>query len=247
MNAKTTTYWRRSLQGRYLTGALIGALSLSAQATTLSDQLIGATREFLELSVSDYLQRSSISGRHEIEIKRIDPRLRLPTCDNDLTVTLESPSEPVGRVTMRVRCDSTARWTVFVPGEVHLYRDVVIAQRPLKRRAVLSSADIALAERDIGSLNQGYLTSLNQALGKKLTRTLRPDQVLTPATIELAEAVRRGDQVTITASSGGIQVRMPGEALSDGAVGRQINVRNVRSSRVVKARVTGPGQVEVNM
>lgn len=222
-------------------------MSLSVQATTLSEQLIGATRDFLEQSVDDYLQRSSISGRHEVEIKRIDPRLRLPVCDKDLTISLESPSQPVGRVTLRVRCDSTTRWTVFVPGEVRLYREVVIAQRPLKRRAVISAADIALAERDIGSLNQGYLTDENQALGKKLTRALRPDQVLTPTSIELAEAIRRGDQVTISASSGGISVRMPGEALSDGAVGRQISVRNLRSSRVVKARVIGPGQVEVNM
>lgn len=44
-----------------------------------------------------------------------------------------------------------------------------------------------------------------------------------------------------------INVKMPGEALSDGAPGQQIRVRNLRSQRIIKARVIEPGTVEVNM
>lgn len=73
------------------------------------------------------------------------------------------------------------------------------------------------------------------------------DQILTPAHVEMAEVVRKGDQVVISAGNSTIQVKMPGEALSAGAVGEQIRVRNLNSKRVVKARVTGPGQVEVAM
>lgn len=197
--------------------------------------------------MSDYLQRSNIAGRHEVQINRLDPRLRLPLCEQPLTTTLESPAEPIGRVTLRVRCDGSAPWTVFVPGQVRLYRQVVIASRPLKRDNLLTDADVLLAERDVGLLNQGYLTALPQAVGKKLTRPLLPDQVLAPTHVQMAEAIRKGDQVVISARSGGISVRMPGEALSDGTVGKQISVRNQRSNRVVRARVVGPGQVEVAM
>ncbi len=221
-------------------------LQVSARITT-PEQLIGTAQGFLEQAVSDYLQRSGIQGRHEIQINRLDPRLRMPLCDKELTTTLESPAQPIGRVTLRVRCDGSAPWTLFVPGQVLLYREVVTAVRPLKRDSVLSERDVALAERDVGLLNQGYLNALTQAIGKKLTRPLQPDQVLAPIHVEQAEVVRRGDQVIISARSGGISVRMPGEALSDGGMGKQINVRNLGSQRVVKARVTGPGQVEVAM
>lgn len=51
----------------------------------------------------------------------------------------------------------------------------------------------------------------------------------------------------ITARSGTLAVKMPGEALSDGGMNEQIRVRNLNSQRVVKARVTGPAQVEVSM
>lgn len=225
----------------------LGYSTFVGAAATLPDQLIGATRDFLEQGVSDYLQRSEIHGRHDIQINRLDPRLRLPLCDKELTTTLESPAQPIGRVTVRVRCDGSAPWTVFVPGQVRLYREVVAAVRPITRESVLTDLDVALVERDIGLLNQGYLTALQQAVGKKLTRPLQPDQIVAPSYVEQAEAIRRGDQVVISARSGAINVRMPGEALSDGAIGKQIRVRNQRSQRVIKARVTGPGQVEVAM
>lgn len=252
MNAETTIYRHTLAKGRQLLAVLPALLVLgytpqAAAAATLPEQLIGVTQRFLEQAVSDYLQRGDIHGRHEIRINRLDPRLRLPQCDKELTTALESPAEPIGRVTLRVRCTGSAPWTVFVPAQVRLYREVVTANRPLKRESVLTDLDVALAERDIGLLNQGYLTSLKQAVGKKLTRPLLPDQVVAPAHVEQAEVVRRGDQVVISARSGTINVRMPGEALSDGAIGKQIRVRNQRSQRVIKARVIGPGQVEVAM
>ncbi|MEX6503093.1 flagellar basal body P-ring formation chaperone FlgA [Pseudomonas zhanjiangensis] len=252
MNAKTTTYRRMPARRRHWLAVLpalcaLGYFPLANAAVTLPEELIGATRDFLERRVNDYLQRSEIEGRHEIEVNRLDPRLRLPLCDKELTTSLESPAEPIGRTTVRVRCEGASPWTVFVPAQVRLYREVVTAIRPLKREKVLTVDDISLAERDLGLLNQGYLTTLQQALGRKLTRPLQPDQIVAPSFIEQAEVIRRGDQVVISARSASINVRMQGEALSDGALGKQIRVRNLRSQRVIRARVTAPGQVEVDM
>ena len=51
--------------------------------------------------------------------------------------------------------------------------------------------------------------------------------------------------VVISARSGTLSVKMPGEALSDGGLSEQIRVKNLNSKRVIRARVTAPGQVEV--
>ena len=224
------------------------SLSYSDTATfTSTEQLIGATESFLEQATTEYLQRSEIQGRHEIRVNRLDPRLRLPLCDQPLTTTLESPAQPLGRVTTRVRCDGSAPWTVFVPAEVRLYRPIVVLTRPLKRMSVVKATDLSLVERDVGQLGQNFLTDLNQAIGKKLTRQLGSDQILLSTHLQIAEVIRRGDQVVIAARSGGIAVRVQGEALADGTLGEQISVRNLSSQRVVRARVIGPGQVEVEM
>ncbi len=221
--------------------------SISAAEITSPEQLIGISQQFLEEAVNSYLVRSEIQARHEVEVHRLDPRLRLPACNKEPVVRLESPAQPVGRVTLRVRCEGTSPWTIFVPAQVRIFQGVLIANRPLKRLAVLSASDLKLAERDIGLLNQGYLTAIEQAVGKKLTRQLLTDQILAPNYLKQAEVVRKGDHVVITARSAGISVRMGGEALTDGALGEQIRVRNRGSERVIRARITGPGQVEAAM
>lgn len=216
-----------------------------ADNVTLPDLLIGVTQGFLEFTVEDYLATTQTPGRYEIQVNQLDPRLRMPMCDKELTASLESPAQPVGRVTVKVRCEGASPWTVFVPAQVKLFRDVVVVTRPLKRTGIIGYDDVAMRERDISLITQSYLTSVDQAIGQKLTRPMVADQVITLVHLEQAEVVRKGDQVVISASSGGLNVKMPGEALSNGGMSEQIRVKNLNSNRVIKARVTAPGQVEV--
>jgi flagella basal body P-ring formation protein FlgA len=218
-----------------------------ADAVTLPDMLIGVTQGFLEFTVEDYLATSQTEGRYEIQVSQLDPRLRMPMCDKELTASLESPAKPLGRVTVKVRCEGAAPWTVFVPAQVRLFRDVVTTTRPLRRLGVVEPDDVILRERDISLISQGYLTSLDQAIGQKLTRPMVADQLITLVNIEQAEVITKGDQVVITARSGTLSVRMPGEALSNGGLREQIRVKNLNSQRVIKAQVIAPGQVEVAM
>ncbi|EJM77905.1 flagella basal body P-ring formation protein FlgA [Pseudomonas sp. GM60] len=209
--------------------------------------LIGVTQGFLEFTVEDYLATSQTEGRYEIQVNQLDSRLRMPMCDKELTASLESPAKPLGRVTVKVRCEGASPWTVFVPAQVRLFRDVVTVTRPLRRAGIVEPDDVTLRERDVSLIGQGYFTSVDQAIGQRLTRPMVTDQVITLVHLEQAEVIRKGDQVVITARSGTLSVRMPGEALSNGGMAEQIRVKNLNSRRVIKAQVTAPGQVEVSM
>ncbi|CAI8991610.1 flagella basal body P-ring formation protein FlgA [Pseudomonas sp. IT-P44] len=209
--------------------------------------LIGVTQGFLEFTVEDYLATSQTEGRYEIQVNQLDQRLRMPMCDKELTASLESPAKPLGRVTVKVRCEGASPWTVFVPAQVRLFRDVVTVTRPLRRAGIVEPDDVTLRERDISLIGQGYFTSVDQAIGQRLTRPMVTDQVITLVHLEQAEVITKGDQVVITARSGTLSVRMPGEALSNGGMAEQIRVKNLNSKRVIKAQVTAPGQVEVSM
>ena len=129
MYTKTTIF-------RRLTHLLSGSLAVLcllapgartwADAVTLPEQLIGVTQGFLEFTVEDYLATTQTAGRYEIQVNPLDPRLRMPLCSQPLDASLESPAQPLGRVTVRVRCDGSAPWTIFVPATVRLFRDVVV-------------------------------------------------------------------------------------------------------------------------
>jgi flagella basal body P-ring formation protein FlgA len=249
MNAKTT-YSRRTIHTLLLMLATACSLvfcNANAEEFTSPEELIGATQGFLEFTVEDYLATSQTEGRYEVSVNDIDPRLRMPKCAEQLTATMASPGAPLGRVSVKLRCDTASPWTVFVPAQVKLFRNVVMTTRPLGRDAVLTDTDVVLRERDTGLLTQGYLTSLDQAVGYKLTRPAVSDQVLAAAFLEQPALVNKGDAVVIIARTGALAVRMPGEALAKGGLSQQIPVRNLNSQRVIKARITGPGEVEVSM
>ncbi|MHA6233595.1 MULTISPECIES: flagellar basal body P-ring formation chaperone FlgA [Pseudomonas] len=253
MNTEPTLFRRLATPYRKLIGVLAAACLFNAgspalaDAVTLPDMLIGVTQGFLEFTVEDYLATSQTEGRYEIQVNQLDPRLRMPMCDKELTASLESPAKPLGRVTVKVRCEGASPWTVFVPAQVRLFRDVVTTTRPLRRAGIVEPGDVTLRERDISLISQGYLTSVDQAIGQRLTRPTVTDQVITLVHIEQAEVIRKGDQVVITARTGTLSVRMPGEALASGGLNEQIRVKNLNSQRVIKAQVTAPGQVEVSM
>ncbi|WP_205342454.1 flagellar basal body P-ring formation chaperone FlgA [Denitrificimonas caeni] len=251
MNLYTAFSWRiAKLQQLFLQAILLcllitPALCISAEST--QQQIIGTSQAFLEEITSQYLADNTITGRHSVTIGRLDPRLRLPACSIPLQASLESPAQPVGRVTIRVRCDSNAPWTIFVPGHVNLYREVAIALRSLPRNSVVQAADVQLSERDVSSLRQGYILNLENVIGQKTTRPMQPNQVVSANYLKAAAAINKGDEVVISAQGSSMFVRMPGTALEEGAIGQQIRVRNTRSKRIVHARVTAPGQVEVAM
>lgn len=235
---------------RFLTQcvALTIFFSASLSANPLIEQLIGATTTFLEQEVESHLARSTREARYHIEVSRLDPRLRLPLCpEGALSASLESPAVPVGRVTTRLTCDSEVRWRLFVPAQVSLFQEVVVAVRPLARQGVISAQDVVLLERDTGLLGDAYMTDTAQAIGMRLRRPVQADTVISPNQLEQDEAVKRGDRVVISAANSQVAVRMPGEALEGGSTGSQIRVRNTRSGRIVNARIIAPGQVQVAM
>ncbi|HDZ57773.1 MAG TPA: flagellar basal body P-ring formation protein FlgA [Pseudomonas xinjiangensis] len=228
--------------------ALTIFFSASLSANPLIEQLIGATTAFLEEEVETHLSSSMIDARYEVAVNRLDSRLRLPLCPPDaLEASLESPSTPVGRVTVRLSCNSDVQWRLFVPAQVSLFQQVLVAVRPLARHSVISPQDVALQERDTGLLRDSYLTDPKQAVGMRLRRPMGADAVFSPSQLEQDEIVKRGDKVVISAANSQIAVKMPGEAMESGALGSQIKVRNSRSGRTVSARIVAPGQVAVAM
>jgi flagella basal body P-ring formation protein FlgA len=123
---------------------------------------------------------------------------------------------------------------------------VVVAATDLPRGALLTEKDLSLEELDITALHRGYMEEITDAIGKKLKRNLQRGQVLTPHQVATPLAVKRGNRVTIIASTpGAFEIRMQGQAMDNGAAGDRIKVKNTSSKRVVEATIRSPGIVEV--
>jgi flagella basal body P-ring formation protein FlgA len=106
---------------------------------------------------------------------------------------------------------------------------------------------LVLVSKEIGPASQSYFRNSQQAIGFVAKRSIPAGRILTAHMVQAPRLVQAGQQVILLATTPQLEVRMKGKALSDGSEGDVIQVRNLRSRRVVEGVVTHAGVVRVNM
>lgn len=220
----------------------VAAVPAVASGIQSLDSIREAVRTFLLEEAAEEAQQDL-----QVTVGQLDPRLRLQACDTPLETFFLRGGRRIGNVTVGVECNGTKPWSLYVQAKVQMMADVVVARRPLPRGSVITLDDVALEKRDLSQLNAGYLTDLERVVGMTLKHAVRAGLALTPTLVDAPVAIRRGQTVTILARQGGLEVRMEGEALADGAVGELIRVRNRSSELAIQAEVIAPGVVQVRM
>lgn len=208
------------------------------------------THDRIIQSATDYLEQRPPVDAHQtrIEIKpgHLDPRLRLKACEKPLQSSDVGKEKLMGRVLVEVRCEGSKPWKVRIPVMISVYAPVAITSRPVARQQVLTKSDIIMKDHDISGLNRGYYSNIENVVGLVTRNQIRSGIVINPALIRPPYLVKRGQKVKIFAKTTNYQVAMYGEALSDGARGEVIKVRNSTSRKVVEGVVIAPGIIQVS-
>jgi flagella basal body P-ring formation protein FlgA len=227
--------------------ALVGVLTLALAAGSAGE----ASREDLDRVRDAALAavRAALplprGGRLALEAGPLDARLRLARCPVPLATDVTRAPARGGRIAVRVACPEPPRWQLYVPVEARVTAPVAVAVRDLPRGVVLASADLRLERRELSRLPWGHAGSAEELAGRILRRPLRGGEPVPPSATAAAPLVRTGERVVIEAGSGPLSVRIDGVALVDGSAGDRVRVRNLNSTRVLDARVTGEGRVHV--
>mgnify|MGYP000035304040 CR=1 FL=1 len=223
-----------------LSNALVTQLSFADNFET-EESLNAAINSFLEPKLQD-LKATRLS----IQIGRIDPRLKLQKCSQPLRLEQLGNKNLSGRVNIRINCDAPS-WGIFIPVDIQIFEPVVVSRVTLPRGSVISRELLTLREVESSSLNYSYYRNIDQVVGTETTKSIQANSVIFSNMVQASNAVRKGDEVIIKAQIGGLSVRIKGLALHGGAIGEQIQVRNIQSRRIIRAVITGPGSVLVPM
>lgn len=183
-------------------------------------------------------------GDYRATVGKLDPRLRLADCST-LQSEVHGQKNDYGRLSVKVRCSEGANWSLYVNAEINVFINVAVSTHPLRRGQRVTNGDITFSQQDISQLRDNFYTDAEQVVGLELTRSIGANQVLRSSQLKPPLAVKRGDKVLITAENNKITIKMNGIALSNGEIGQQIRVRNSSSDRIIRARVTAPGEVSV--
>lgn len=124
---------------------------------------------------------------------------------------------------------------------------IPVLSRRLRRDDVIGAGDIIWIEVPDDHQAAAYVRDAETLVGMSLSRGAIPGRPIQIGSVIPPLVVSRNDTVTMLLQHGALSVTARGRAMEDGAVGDRIRVANVDSSRIVDARVIGPGTVTVQI
>ncbi|OOE93232.1 flagella basal body P-ring formation protein FlgA [Salinivibrio sp. MA427] len=224
---------------RLFSVTLLASFSLSIAAATVSQ--IEAVQDAAEKHVADIISVPK-NGKIDITAGNLDSRMRLTDCPVPLDTDVPGRQQLNTSVTVMVSCDQD-NWQVYIPVKIELMTPSVVAKRPLNRGMTIASNDLAIQMVNSRFQRGRTYTQPARLIGSKVKRTVGMGEPISSSDVC---AVCRNDDVLITAQGNGLNIVAKGTALSDGALGEQIKVKNNKSKRLVDATISAVGEVTVN-
>lgn len=182
-------------------------------------------------------QTAGLPGQVSFQVK--PPRAALPAC-SALDAFQPAGSRAIGKTTVGVRCLAPQTWTVYLPAQVRVIAAYAVTRAPLPANHVLTAADVALREGDLGSLPADVATDLDALLGTRTVSGLAAGAPLRTALLRPPLVVQQGQTTRLVLNGPGFSVQSEGQALANAGRGDRVRVKT-RSGQVVSG-VAGDGQ-----
>lgn len=195
---------------------------------------------FNQLNQADVLPLKNI----KINVRALPERLNLEACQQPLVLDARLNERLSSRTTVSVQC-TEPNWRLFVSADIYAETLVVIATQPILRHAIITQEAVSLTLRPITQIRQQHLHQLDQVIGHRAKRAISPNTLISIQMLDPPFWVINNHEVTIITQIGSLEIRTPGVALSNGLAQEQIQVRNLRSDRIVHAIVVAPNTVMV--
>jgi flagella basal body P-ring formation protein FlgA len=125
--------------------------------------------------------------------------------------------------------------------------EVAVLTRNVDRNELLRSGDLVVERRPRTELAGGDPASRETAIGMQMRRQVRTGQPLKTTDLARPDLVQRDQNVTILFQTAGIYLTTRGKALDTGSEGDIVSVLNLQSKRTVTGRVSGRGQVSIDI
>lgn len=225
---------------KYLCGAGILFASFGAFAQTYSPLA-------LKQDVANFLASHYSQVEHErldIKVGNLDARLRLEVCPDTIDFNLQDPSGLGGNLSVQAKCPAPGGWSIHVPAQVMVYRQIPVAARTITRGERVNASHLSNNLVNVSSIRQGYALSSEDIIGKEAKRNIAQGEAFKSSSLDSPTAIKRGESVTLQAQAGAIKVLSSGVALADGRIGQKIRVKNSSSERIVTGIVVNQGLVE---
>lgn len=182
-------------------------------------------------------------GLLQVSSNPIDPRVTVPPCPAAMQFTASQHALQQSHIAVKASC-SANNWYLYMMVKTRLLQEVVVLTDTLSPGTLLTRDNLKVVEMDQQQLRGSTYQKIDTLLGARLKRRMRMGQPLSPGQLCF---VCKGDNIVISAISGGLAIKTTGVAEQDGNLGDTIRVRNSKSQRLLSATVSSIKQVVVNI
>jgi flagella basal body P-ring formation protein FlgA len=180
-----------------------------------------------------------------VDAEEMDNRLQILACAEPLQATVAGDGQLRERSLVAVKCARPSAWSLYVGVRIRSQPLVLRALRALGKGEQPSAQDFEQVRIQVNGLSSLYIGDPAQLAERRLRRPVASGELLLADALQPALLVHRGQQITLLAKGGGIEVRAAAIALSDGEVAQRIRVQNQSTQRIVEAIVRTASLVEV--
>lgn len=147
---------------------------------------------------------------------------------------------------MSVSGDGMEPVNLRVNGQVREMLNLPVAVANLPTGTILGPDDLRMARVSASTVRGDIIHTMDKATGLQLTHAIQAGQPLAPNDLTRPLLVRQGALVRLRLVSAGLSVTGRGVALSNGAEGERVKVRNPGSKIELEGIVIGPELVQIN-
>ncbi len=216
------------------------ALLLLHSAAALSAQDHASLRAAVSAFVGQ--QTTTLPGRVSFNVDEIDQRINLKSC-NKFEAYLPPGSQLMGRVSVGVRCLDTNGWSIYIPVQIKISRDLIISARTLSMGQIIHEEDIARLTSEVNQ--SGVITDARLVIGKVLRYSVAAGYVLREDMLRAPYSVKQGQSVQLTVQGNGFKLSSSGVALNNASEGETVQIRT-STGRTVSGIAVNEGVVKIN-
>ena len=206
--------------------------------------------ETVRQAVRSYISSQSpwTAGQVKIRKIRMSHPVHLPPGEMRIQVQAPKHTDWLGAIPFSVKFWVKGQLVskLTVPATIEVWSDVLMAAKPLGRGQPVTPDCIKIVRMNLSRAPANAILSKEQALGRRVNRSIAANSILRDDQIEIPPAVRRGDLVQVVAQSADMKISIKGVAKQDGARGDVIRVVNTRSKRIIYAQVLDNQTVQVD-
>lgn len=219
---------------------IISLFLYSAGAFAFAQQDHAALRSAVSAFVKQ--QTADLPGKVSYEVEEIDHRIALRQCKN-IETFLPTGSRLIGRVSIGVRCPEVNGWSIFIPVQIRVSRELIISARPLLHGQIVHSEDLARQTTEI--TQYGGITDSKLVVGKVLRYSIAAGYVLREDMLREPFSIKQGQSVRLVVQGGGFNLSSSGIALNNASEGETVQIRT-SSGRVISGIAGAEGVVQIS-